>query len=243
MIVQDATILPTWLGISSIYLHNPRRPSRTIFSNGQFGFMERGVGILKYNSYLCQEIKKLLTMKRSLYILMLGFVVLTACTNTKNTKDDDNTRILMNDSVDAYGVRRMQVSDTEQTITLKGEQYLSHVKRMPSDSLPRVKSGTGDVFIDNTITLRITRGGTRIFNKTFTKQSFSSLISADFLKHAILEGMVFDKTSTGGFVYAASVTYPQTDLYFPISITIAPDGKMSMVKDELMEDIYPEDTI
>ena len=135
----------------------------------------------------------------------------------------------------------MQPSKVEQTITFKGKDYHSYVNRVPSDSLTRVKNDMGDVFVDNTITLRLTRGNEKVFNKTFTKHNFSSLISADFMKRAILEGMVFDKTTAQGFVYAVSVSYPQTDLYIPISVIITPDGKMSMVKEELMEEIYTEE--
>lgn len=47
---------------------------------------------------------------------------------------------------------------------------------------------------------------------------------------SILEGIVYDKTTPEGIVYAASICYPQTDLYVPISITISPDGKISMKK-------------
>ena len=41
---------------------------------------------------------------------------------------------------------------------------------------------------------------------------------------------------------AASICYPQTDLYVPISITISTDGKISMKKEELLEEVYEEDT-
>ena len=181
-------------------------------------------------------------MKKLIYIgVLLVLTTMAACTGNKDKSKQDETRIVLKDSIDSQGVQRMQPSKMEQTITFKGKDYQSLVNRVPNDSLARVKNDMGDVFVDNTITLRLTRGNEIIFNKSFTKHSFSSLISADFMKRAILEGMVFDKTTTQGFVYAVSVSYPQTDLYIPISVTITPDGKMSMVKEELMEDIYVED--
>lgn len=173
-------------------------------------------------------------------MILLGFAALVACTNnTTKTDIKDDIRVLMNDSVDARGVQRMQLSDVEQTITLKGNNYRSRVRRVSDDALPHVKNEAGEVFADNTITLRIVRiDGGQVFQKTFTKQDFSILVGADFLKNAILEGMVFDTISAAGMVYAVSVSYPQTDLYIPISVTITPDGKMSMEKDERMEDEY-----
>lgn len=166
---------------------------------------------------------------------------LVSCTNSKNVNQGNDTRVLMRDSIDSQGIQRMQVSKVTQTVTFNRKEYQSYVQRMPSDSLPRVKNMQGDVFVDNVITLRITQSGKNVFSRTFTKHSFSSLMSSDFLRKAILEGMVFDKTTSKGFVYAVSVSYPQTDLYFPISVTITPDGKMIMEKEELMEDIYLEE--
>jgi hypothetical protein len=178
-------------------------------------------------------------MKGRMHIgMLLAIMGMAACTGDKDTAKESDTRVLLRDSIDSHGIQRMQVSKAEQTITFGGKKYKSYVLRTPSDSLPRVKNDRGEVFADNTITLRLTRGNEKIFNKTFTKQSFSSLVDGAFMRRAVLEGMVFDKTTSKGFVYAVSVSYPQTDLYIPMSMTITPDGKMSVVKEELMEDIY-----
>lgn len=191
-------------------------------------------------AYIKKETKS--NMKKQLYTgLVLMAMTLISCTGNKDTANSPETRVLKPDSIDAKGVLRMQVSKTDQSITYKGGEYKSFIHRIPSDSLPRVKDEQGNVFVDNKITLRLTRGNQKVFSRTFTKQSFSSLLSGEFMKNAILEGMVFDKTTPQGFVYAVSVSYPQTDLYIPLSVTIAPDGKMSMAKEELMEDIYPEE--
>ena len=102
--------------------------------------------------------------------------------------------------------------------------------------LPVVINEQGEKFVDNRITLRITSGGKSIVEKVFTKESFASLVDARFLKHSILEGLVYDKTTPQGIVYAASICYPQTDLYIPLSLTVTPDGKISMAKEELLEE-------
>jgi len=66
-------------------------------------------------------------------------------------------------------------------------------------------------------------------------------VEDDFLSHSVLEGMVFDKVTPKGLVFAASICFPQTDLYVPVSVTITSDGTMSMVKEEVLEDLYSED--
>ena len=63
------------------------------------------------------------------------------------------------------------------------------------------------------------------------------------MKHSILEGLVYDKTTPQGIVYAASVCYPQSDLNIPLSITVSADGRISLAKEELLEDLHETDSI
>ena len=69
---------------------------------------------------------------------------------------------------------------------------------------------------------------------------FRSVVDAKFLSNSILEGIVYDKTTSQGIVYAASVCYPQTDLYMPLSITITSDGKMNIKKVDMLEEEYDD---
>jgi hypothetical protein len=76
-----------------------------------------------------------------------------------------------------------------------------------------------------------------VVDKAFTKQDFAPAVAdAEFLSKSILEGLVYDKTTPDGIVYAASVCYPGTDMYIPLSITIAENGRMVMEKVDMMED-------
>ncbi|NDV65129.1 DUF4738 domain-containing protein [Bacteroides sp. 224] len=182
-------------------------------------------------------------MKKLLYLFIVsGLITVAACSKKDNSQKVDDTRVLMQNTTDKEGLQRMQVSKNEQTVTFKGKEYNISILRTPDDSLTRVKSEMGDVFIDNRIALRITQGNREVLNKSFTKHSFSSVVNANFMKKSILEGMVFDKTTTQGIIFAVSVSYPQTDLYIPISLTVDADGKMSMKREELIEEIYqPEE--
>ena len=197
-------------------------------------------------------------MKNIVYILVCASVIFfTACSSQDKNKKD-GTQVLMQDSTEIAGPQRMQVSDVKTSFTYKGKEYQSSVVRRPDESLPIVKNEQGEKFVDNRITLRITCGGKQvvdkgitlritsggksIVNKVFTKESFASLVDAKFMKYSILEGLVYHKTTPQGIIYAASVCYPQSDLYVPIRLTITADGKISMVKEELMED-YQTDSI
>ena len=167
-------------------------------------------------------------MKNIVYILVCASVIFfTACSSQDKNKKD-GTQVLMQDSTEIAGPQRMQVSDVKTSFTYKGKEYQSSVVRRPDESLP--------------ITLRITCGGKQVVDKVFTKDNFASLVDAKFMKYSILEGLVYDKTTPQGIIYAASVCYPQSDLYVPIRLTITADGKISMAKEELMED-YQTDSI
>lgn len=177
-------------------------------------------------------------MKNVFYFwICVAMCLLSACSSQKK-KDGGDVQVLMQDSVDAHGVQRMQVSDSKTTITYKNKEYQSRVVRRPDEGLPMVTNEEGEKFVDNSITLRITVGGKAIVDKVFTKESFASLVDAKFLKHSILEGLVYDKNTDKGMVYAASICYPQSDLYIPLSITVTADGKLSIAKEELLEEIH-----
>ena len=166
-------------------------------------------------------------MKKLIYLLLLPLALAVAACGGKNGSSNKESVLARQDSVD---------------IKFKGRDYHSLVSRTPDESLPHVSNEMGDTYVDNKIVLRITRGSENVLNKTFTKNDFSSVVDAKFLSKSILEGIVYDKTTPEGIVYAASVCYPQTDLYVPLSITVTADGKMSIKKVDMLEDDYTEET-
>ena len=181
-------------------------------------------------------------MKSIVYILACAAVVFfNACSSKDKSRKDDAT-VLMQDSTQTAAPQRMQVSDVKETFTYKGKEYQSFVVRRPDETLPMVQNEQGEKFVDNRISLRITCGGKQVVDNVFTKESFASLVDAKFMKYAILEGLVYDKTTPGGIIYAASVCYPQSDLYVPIRLTVTADGKISMAREELMEE-YQTDSV
>ena len=133
-------------------------------------------------------------MKQIYFLFVVLLVVMAACGGKKETSVDAEQLMFQIDSVDhVTGLQRMQVSRIDQYIVSGGKKYNLFIERAPSDSLPSVKSDLG-IFADNRIVVRISReNGSRVFAKTFTKQSFSGFVSADHLRHFILEGVVFDE--------------------------------------------------
>ena len=177
-------------------------------------------------------------MKRTCLMALLLTAVLSGCGEQKKDSKEEEKRIFQIESVDEKsGLQRMQVSRVNQEISCRGKKYKLSVERTPDEKLPHVKSNMG-LFVDNSIKVRIIRdNGTSLFEKTFTKNDFAGSLSAKYLKHSVLEGLVFDDVRTAEnkeITLAASVSYPMTDLYIPFVLVISQDGKLSISKDEDM---------
>lgn len=188
-------------------------------------------------------------MKPVYVLAVMLLAVISSCGGGKEETSIKKEQLMYQiDSVDQKtGVQRMQVLRTEMKIESGGRNYTLFVERAPSDSLPRVHTDMG-TFADNRILVRITReGGKRIFNKVFTKSSFATYVNEKNLRSFVLEGVVIDeektKASRGNIMLASSIGYPQTDLYIPFIITVTPEGKMSIAKNEDLDELTPIDSI
>lgn len=126
----------------------------------------------------------------------------------------------------------MQEYNQTSEIKLGGSNLTCFIHRTPCDSLPKVKDETGQLYVDNTIELKITRtDGSSFFCKTFTKKSFDKFLDDDYRNTGILEGLVYDKTEDGVIRFAASVSHPNTDEYIPLLIKIDRSGNMVVERD------------
>ncbi|EJW98513.1 hypothetical protein, secreted [gut metagenome] len=174
--------------------------------------------------------------------MLVGVIMLLLSACSSSTKSSLATQeAQMQENVQPDGLQRMQVSEVTTKVSFRGKVYHSTVVRKPDESLPKVINEQGEKFVDNRIILTLTCDGKTVLHRTFTKESFASLVDAKFMKHALLEGVVLDEPSAQGIVYAASVGYPQSDLYVPLRLTVTPDGNLTISKDDLMDDWHKED--
>ena len=85
-------------------------------------------------------------MKKLIYLLAYCFfIVITACGGNK--KAEEKSLLIMQDSVDARGLQRMQVSKADVDIKFKGKNYHSFISRTPDEDLPLVKDDRGNQFV------------------------------------------------------------------------------------------------
>ena len=180
-------------------------------------------------------------MKRqSIIILCLLLVSLASC-HQRTQKDPDNYVVeSIKEDVISNEIHQLQTISSSTSADFKGRTYTMNVVRKADSSLPVVTDEQGLKYYDNTITLEIMTGGKLFANKVFSKNTFVSYLEPDFIQHAILEGLVFDKVTDYGLMFAASVSYPESDLYVPFHVTVLPNGTLSIDKADLMDDYEPE---
>lgn len=133
------------------------------------------------------------------------------------------------------GIQQMKDYHYSAEVKDRDRTYTYDIVREASDSLPVVNNGSGAQFSDNRIRLRINRNGTEMFNHEFTKNQFASMLDKEFLAHSILEGMAFDCVTPDGLRFSISISYPESDIYIPFSVLVAPDGTYRVAREEILD--------
>lgn len=119
------------------------------------------------------------------------------------------------------------------TVTHRSQLYHYTIERQARPDLPTVQDEQGVTYIDNAVTLTLSReGASPFFQRTYTKQSFAALLSSEFQKNGILAGFVYLRPVSQGLLFAATVCYPQrdSDFYEPFLVTISPEGVATVTK-------------
>lgn len=175
-------------------------------------------------------------MKRKNVVTVLAVIMtvaLVACGGKKKSEDVIAKRVVQTVSTTP---QRMQAYTDERDVEWIGKKYHIAIHRQAADSLPMVKDETGQKFVDNLITLAVSRqDGSVFYSRSFRKTDFLQYLDADYSKTGILEGFVFDKADGDWLVFAASVSHPQTDEYIPLVVKLSRMGQLTMERDTQMD--------
>lgn len=177
-------------------------------------------------------------MKKKLYLIMtFVLALLTSCGGgSGSTGLFGRSEAQPSEEEAPKGPQSMQDSDITVPVQVGSREFQSNVVRRPDSSLPMVTNEQGQKFVDNRITLRLQEGSRQVVNREFTKADFAPFLDAEFQRNAILEGLVFDKVEGSIILYAASVAYPESDLYVPFQITVTTTGNISIAKSDVMDE-------
>lgn len=174
-------------------------------------------------------------MKRAFYFL--AFCIAAGSVTGCGEKKKDNNIITTKKEVKVPATPvRMQEYVQEKKVEWLGGVYTVDIRRSPDDSLAIVKDENGQKFVDNRISLKVSRSDGSVFvNRTFTKASFDAQLTDDYRETGVLEGFVFDKVEGQTLVFAASVCHPQTDEYIPLVVKLSRMGDVSVMRDTQMD--------
>lgn len=179
-------------------------------------------------------------MKACLVCLLLGGTVLLSCRPEAEGRSGEQPAAAVEKAETPEP--RMQPSAAEGAARIGSGEYTYKIRRKADGTLPRVELEDGTLYEDNTIELQVFRpDGSQLYARTFRKTDFSSVVDEPFLSHAILEGLVFDRVDGGRLLFAASICYPQTDLYMAARVYISPSGQLSIEKEDAMDDTLADD--
>lgn len=174
-------------------------------------------------------------------LLMMGCLALSlmACGEKKKSNDIVTERM---EQPMPQGPIRLQAYEDSKEISWIGRTYYLHIERQANDSLPMVKDEIGQQFVDNSITLKVSRQDNTVFyHRAFTKKDFSQYLDDDYRATGILEGFVFNRADGDWLEFAASVSHPQTDEYIPLVVRLSRMGELVIKRDTQMDTSASDD--
>lgn len=175
-------------------------------------------------------------MRFAMPVVMTGFLLLgNACQHHPAQEQPIGSTV--EEQAGTPQILKLHTYHYADTVGSDNQRYVYDIVRKAVDSLAVVEDENGDRYADNLITLNIRRNGSPYFMHTFSKKSFNHYLSPDFRKHAILEGMAFDRMINGVPRFAASVGIQYSDMSMPFLITIHSDGHFTITRDEVLDNI------
>lgn len=180
-----------------------------------------------------------MTRKNIFLLLLLSLFILASC-----KKEKESRTIITTIEEPHFTKTPKTVGDTiiHKSFEWGSTVYHASIERK-ADKEVVVRDDDGQKYYDNKVTLKISGSDGEFFNKTFTKDSFTSYINTDYVKpkRSVLIGVAFNRVEKGGnAIFVATVGSPdsQSDEFMSVQINIDKQGAMTMGKlQEIQEDM------
>jgi len=175
-------------------------------------------------------------MKKPLYFSLFTFsvslFVFTSCTQQK--KQDTQGVIPTEQSIDeVHSLNEYAYTDS---LMQGSHKVVYSITSQPVEELPVVVDEDGTKYKDNRYNLEITKDGRTLFNRSFTKADFRSMLSKEFQNHGIMDGMRFSHAEEGKLYFNTCVSYPDSDMSCPFILTIGPDGSYTITPNTTLDE-------
>lgn len=168
----------------------------------------------------------------SLIILFLSFLIsFTSCGPQKIEQEGSDQTDQDNDGV--WELPNYAYSDT---IMQGSHKVVYTITSEGVDDLPIVVDEDGVKYKDNRWQLVITKDGSQLFNRSFTKADFKSKLSEDFQKYGIMDGLRYNHAEEGKLYFNTCVSFPESDMSCPFLLIIGPDGSYRLEPDTTFDE-------
>lgn len=163
------------------------------------------------------------------FILLLLF--LFSCGPQKTEESGTNQT-----EQDSVTVRSMPDYTYSDTIMQGSHKVIYTITSGGVDDLPIVVDEDGIKYKDNRWQLVITKDGSQLFNRSFTKADFKSKLSEDFQKYGIMDGLRYNHAEEGKLYFNTCVSFPDSDMSCPFLLIIGPDGSYRLEPDTTFDE-------
>lgn len=149
-----------------------------------------------------------------------------------NTTDKSGADTIKTSQVSKNTVNKMPEYNLEGEVVVDGEKYTYEFAFNNNTKLPVVTTDEGYKYYDNSVKLYINRGQETVYEHTFTKEAFQSLIPATDYKRSVLAGFNFNymqQDKHDRFYFIAVVGDPDetSDISYSVGIAIDKSGGIS----------------
>lgn len=176
-------------------------------------------------------------MKKSSLIILFSFslIFITSCGQQKaETQEAPSAEQASNE---VHSLPDYAYTDS---LMQGSHRVVYSISSQPDDELPEVVDEDGVKYKDNRFNLVITKDGKTLFSRSFSKADFRSLLSKDFQKYGIMDGLRFNHAEEGKLYFNTCVSFPDSDMSCPFFLTIGPDGSYTITPDTTIdEDALP----
>ena len=172
-------------------------------------------------------------MKKTLYFFLMLALLSAVCASCKNTKDNSEASVASVSEEAPLPSGKTLPLNIERRTKADGRAYHYIINREPNETT--VEDEDGNVFYDNEISILVERDGGRMFQRSFTRENFLSMLDEGFRQYGILDGCRFVKIEKGNVIFSLCVSYPESDLFTPFLLTVHPDGSGSFSPDNTLD--------
>ncbi len=168
--------------------------------------------------------------KTAIAISIAAVCLFASCTGNKTAPSIQDT--IASSTVSKNTVNKMSEYNLDGEVVVDGIRYTFEFAFSNNTQLPVVTTAEGYKYYDNSVKLYINRGQETVYEHTFTKEAFQSLIPAADYKRSVLAGFNFNymqQDKHDRFYFIAVVGDPDetSDISYSVGIAIDKNGGIS----------------